>query len=274
VKPLVGVRFRTAGRVYFFDATGFEDLAPGERVVVETSRGKDLGTVAIAPSQATQGAQDGLKPIVGRASWTELAELARLRLSEAETLRVVQRKIAAAGLPLKAVVAEYNFDGSHLTVHYVSRERRIDARELVKDLTRSLRTRVLLQQVGPRDQAKLLGGIDRCGRELCCTTWMTGFTPISMRMAKNQRLPLNPAEISGVCGKLLCCLAFEDEHYTAMWDGLPRVGTRLRSAVGEGRVVAVNVLARKVTISWEGGRRIEVDADELVELQARQRGAT
>jgi cell fate regulator YaaT (PSP1 superfamily) len=265
-----GVRFRSAGRIYYFDAAGFEDLAVSERVVVETNRGLDLGSVALAPGQVVDVALDGLKPILRRATDAEQTELARLRLREPEALQTARQRIAEHELPIKAFLAEYNFDGSRLTIYFGSEERRVDFRDLVRDLARALRTRVILHQVGPRDQAKLIGGIDRCGRELCCTSWMTEFEPISIKMAKTQRLPLNPAEISGVCGKLLCCLAFEDEQYRDMSDGLPRVGARMTSAVGSGRVVDVNVLARRITIQWETGGRVEVDADELAEQQARR----
>jgi cell fate regulator YaaT (PSP1 superfamily) len=265
-----GVRFRSAGRIYYFDAAGFEDLAVSERVVVETNRGLDLGSVALAPGQVVDVALDGLKPILRRATDAEQTELARLRLREPEALQTARQRIAEHELPIKAFLAEYNFDGSRLTIYFGSEERRVDFRDLVRDLARALRTRVILHQVGPRDQAKLIGGIDRCGRELCCTSWMTEFEPISIKMAKTQRLPLNPAEISGVCGKLLCCLAFEDEQYRDMSDGLPRVGARMTSAVGSGRVVDVNVLARRITIQWETGGRVEGDADELAEQQARR----
>jgi len=267
--PCAGIRFRTAGRLYYFSAIGFEDLALGDRVVVDTTRGLDLGWVAIAPDQVLGAQFDGLKPIRRRASWAELNELALLRTKESEALQVVRQRSASYDLPLKVVLVEYNFDGTRLTVYFVSDERRVDFRELVRDLGRTFRTRVVMHQVGPRDQAKLVGGFDRCGRELCCSSWMTEFEPISIRMAKTQRLPLNPSEISGVCGKLLCCLSFEDAQYRASQDGLPRVGARMTSAVGSGKVVDVNVLKRVITIQWEGGNRVEVDADELAEQQAR-----
>jgi cell fate regulator YaaT (PSP1 superfamily) len=172
---------------------------------------------------------------------------------------------------MKAVAAEYSFDGSRVTVYFVTDERRVDFRELVKDLARVLRTRVMLHQIGPRDHAKLMGGIDRCGRELCCSSWMVEFQPISIRMAKNQGLPLNPSEISGVCGKLLCCLAFEDGQYAEMRAGLPKVGARLVSAVGRGVVVEVNVVSGTVTVEWETGSRVVVAAEELAEQQQRRK---
>jgi len=172
---------------------------------------------------------------------------------------------------MKAVLAEYNYDGSQLTIYFVTDAQRVDFRDLVRDLARAFRTRVHLRQIGPRDRAKLVGGLDRCGLELCCSSWMSRFQPIGIRMAKHQNLPLNPSEISGMCGKLLCCLAFEEEQYMDMRQGLPKLGARITSAVGRGRVVDVNMLTRKVTISWETGARVVVDADEFAEQQERYR---
>jgi cell fate regulator YaaT (PSP1 superfamily) len=268
---LTGVRLRGAGKVYYFDAEGSEDLAVGDRVLVETSRGREAGWVVIAPGQVV-GATDipDLKPILRRATWDDLTLMAQLRLKESAALEQVRHRIAAHELPMRAVLAEYNCDGSRLTVYFVSERQRVDFRDLVHDLAGALRTRVHLRQIGPRDQAKLVGGVDRCGRELCCAMWLTEFQPISIRMAKNQSLPLNPSEISGVCGKLLCCLAFEDEHYAEMRSGLPKVGAKLTSADARGKVVDVNVLTRRITIEWQAGTRVEVDAEAFAELQSRK----
>lgn len=266
---VAGVRFRIAGKVYFFDAAGCADLEVGDRVIVETARGREAGWVVIAPDGLVDVDDRDLKPIVRRATWEDLTRMAELRLSESGVLPQVRSQVEAHGLPMRPVLAEYNYDGSQLTVYFVSDERRVDFRALVRDLARTFNTRVHLRQIGPRDQAKLLGGFDRCGRELCCSTWLVDFQPISVRMAKNQGLPLNPSEISGVCGKLLCCLAFENDQYLDMRSGLPRVGAKLTSAVGRGKVIDVNVLTRRISILWETGTRVEVDADELAEQQQR-----
>jgi len=268
---IVGVRFRRAGRIYYFNASRTPEVGVGERVVVQTSRGREIGWVAIATDQVVGASLRDLKPVQRRATTEDLAAQDGLRDLEAKALSAAHAQIREERLPMKAVLAEYTFDGSRVTIYFVSEEHRVDFRVLVRDLARILRTRVLLRQVGPRDQAKLLGGIDRCGRELCCTTWMPEFQPISIRMAKHQHLPLNPNEISGVCGKLLCCLAFEDATYREMRTGLPKVGARLTSAVGAGRVIDVNVLTRKILIVWESGSRVEVDADEFLEQQERAR---
>lgn len=272
-KPVVGIRFRRAGRIYYFDATGFEDLVAGDAVVVETARGHEMGNVVMAPDQLVKAETGKLKPITRCATEEDRSLRRRLKLDESDLLIRSRELIAKHNLPMKAVVAEHNFDGSRLTVYFVSEKNRVDFRALVREMAKSFRKRVLLRQIGPRDEAKLLGGIDRCGRELCCTSWMPEFQPISIRMAKNQRLPLNPSEISGVCGKLLCCLAFEDEQYVDMSKGMPKVGAKLTSAVGRGRVVDVNVVTQKVTIAWETGSRVEVDAQEFKDLRERRERA-
>ncbi len=271
--PAVGVRFRRAGRIYYFSAADHPDLAVGDHVIVETARGRESGQVVIAPQQWLDKAAGNLKPIERRATSQDLADLATLRLRDQAVLGQVQAAIASHGLAMKAIAAEHSFDGSRLTVYFVSDEPHVDFRDLARDLAQAQRTRVQLRQVGARDKAKLLGGIDRCGRELCCSTWMPDFQPISIRMAKTQNLPLNPLEISGVCGKLLCCLAFEDSQYAELRRDLPKVGAKLTSAIGRGRVIDVNILTRKITILWETGARVEVDADELAEQQARHKRA-
>lgn len=264
-----GVRFRRAGKVYWFDASPCPGVVAGQQVIVETVRGREMGVIVIAPGQVQDANIGELTPLVRPATAADLASQSNLRSREPEALIEARVQIRRQDLPMKAVMAEFNYDGSRLTIYFTSDEMRVDFRNLVRDLARALRTRVLLRQIGPRDQAKLVGGIDRCGRELCCTSWMPEFQPISIRMAKNQGLPLNPSEISGVCGKLLCCLAFEDDQYRDMRKGLPKVGAKLVSAVGRGKVIDVNVITRKITIYWETGSRVEVDAEAFAEQQDR-----
>ena len=272
-KVVVGIRFRRAGRIYYFSGTGFENVAVGDHVVVDTARGHEMGHVVMAPGQMVKAETGKLKPILRLATEKDHVLRDKLKLDEADVLRRSRQLIANHKLPMKAVVAEHNFDGSRLTIYFVSEKNRVDFRELVREMAKTFRKRVLLRQIGPRDEAKILGGIDRCGRELCCTSWMPEFKPISIRMAKNQRLPLNPSEISGVCGKLLCCLSFEDEQYMTFGKGLPKVGAKMTSAVGRGRVVDVNVLTQKITIAWETGSRVEVDAAEFKDLRERKQRA-
>ncbi|MEO8083417.1 MAG: regulatory iron-sulfur-containing complex subunit RicT, partial [Ardenticatenales bacterium] len=264
-----GVRFRRAGKVYWFDASPCPGVVAGQKVIVETVRGREMGAIVIAPGQVHDANIGELTPLVRPATDADLASQSSLRTKEPEALIEARVHIRRQDLPMKAVMAEYNYDGSRMTIYFTSDEMRVDFRNLVRDLARALKTRVLLRQIGPRDQAKLVGGIDRCGRELCCTSWMPEFQPISIRMAKNQGLPLNPSEISGVCGKLLCCLAFEDDQYRDMRKGLPKVGAKLISAVGRGKVIDVNVITRKITIYWETGSRVEVDAAAFEDQQDR-----
>lgn len=266
---ICGIRFRRAGKVYWFDASACPDVAAGAQVIVDTVRGREIGRVVIAPGQVADANVGELTAVLRAATDADLASQAELRLREPAALSEARSQIRRENLPMNAVLAEYSYDGSRLTVYFTSDEMRVDFRNLVRDLARSLKTRVTLRQIGPRDQAKLVGGIDRCGRELCCTSWMPEFQPISIRMAKNQGLPLNPSEISGVCGKLLCCLAFEDDQYRDMRRGLPKVGAKLTSAVGKGKVIDVNVITRKITIVWETGSRVEVDAEAFAEQQDR-----
>ena len=273
-RPILGVRFRRAGKIYYFDARGREQVRLGDAVIVDTARGEELGRVVIAPDQVVDRRGIGrLKPISRVASWKDLADQARMRLSEREALGHARQLAQNLDLPILAAFAEYNFDGSRLTLFYTSEEQQVNCRSLARDLAGRLHTRVHLRQIGPRDRAKQIGGIDRCGRELCCSSWMPEFMPIQIRMAKNQQLPLNPTEISGVCGKLLCCLSFEDDQYNEMKAGMPKLGARLTSAVGRGRIVDINMLTRLITIQWETGTRVTVSADEFAEQQARKERA-
>jgi cell fate regulator YaaT (PSP1 superfamily) len=271
---VIGVRFKRAGKVYYFDPTGFEELRTEDWVIVETSRGVEAGRVVIPPTQVPeQEFNSRLKPIQRRADWRDLTEMERFRLRQPDILMTVREKARQYDLPIKVVRVEYSFDGSRLTIFFSS-ERRVDFREVIRDLTRSLRTRIEMRQIGVRDEAKLLDGVGRCGLTLCCSTWLPDFPRVSIKTAKNQDLPLNPSEISGVCGRLLCCLTYEDEQYTAVKGELPKIGTKLISAKGSGTVTAVNVVQEAVTVTLENGETIEVTAEALRELAERKEAIT
>jgi len=260
---VVGVRFRRAGRIYYFDPAGFEDLKVGDYVIVETAAGREIGEVVIAPKEVPEGeVVSQLKPIQRRAELWDLLQREKFRRREGEALQKCREKIAEYGLPMKVVKAEYNFDGSRL-VFFFTAEQRIDFRELVRDLARTFKTRVELHQVGVRDEAKLIGGLGRCGRPLCCTTFLTEFTPISIKMAKEQDLSLNPAEISGLCGRLLCCLSYEEEYYRAVKERLPKKGEEVVTPYGPGRVIGINVLKETVSVELESEVLVEVPASSL-----------
>ncbi len=260
---VVGVRFKRAGKIYHFDATGFEDLKVDEYVIVDTARGRALGRVVTPPQEVSEPSEH-LKPIERRATPLDLSERERYRLQEREALERCREKVAQHGLEMKLIKAEYNFDGSRLVVYFAA-EKRVDFRELIRDLGRTLKTRVELRQVGVRDEAKLLGGLGRCGRVLCCATHLCEFSPVSIKMARLQDVSLSPAEISGVCGRLLCCLAYESETYRSLKERFPKVGTMVETPYGAGKVKSVNVLKETVEVELRNEVTVEVSAEELRE---------
>lgn len=262
---VVGVRFKRTGRIYYFDPSGIE-LEMGERVVVETSRGSELGKVAIAPSPAVASELTRpLKPVVRKADAEDIERADRLKQKEGEALAECAGLVAKLELPMKLISAEYNLDGNRLTIFFGA-EGRVDFRELVRELGHRLKVRVELRQVGPRDEAKLIGGFGRCGRLLCCTSFLSGFSPVSIKMAKEQNLPLNPMKISGICGRLLCCLGYECEQYRIMKQKMPRVGQRVSVAGGVASVVGGSPLEEMVLVELEGGARMKVPLDEVAKV--------
>jgi cell fate regulator YaaT (PSP1 superfamily) len=275
--PLViGVRFEPAAKVYYFDPAGFENLTVGEYVIVDTARGEEVGKVVIAPREVSDQEIVGrLKGIQRQATALDLAQLATYHYKEREALERCSQKAREYNLPMKVVRAEYNYDGSRLVFFFVS-EIRVDFRELVRDLAQSFKAHIELRQIGVRDEAKLMGGIGRCGLTLCCATWLTDFNPVSIKMAKQQDLPLSPMEISGVCGRLLCCLAYENDAYTAAKARLPKQGEIIDTAHGRGRIVQVNVIKETVQVELETQVIVEVsyqdvEAQPSVDRQRRRR---
>ncbi len=269
---VVGIRFREVGKVYDFDATGLEDLKVGEHVIVETSRGKEVGQVVNEPTEMPKAKpRETLKPLERRAEPLDLVQMEHHRFLEPEALALCQEKVSQYGLPIKLLQAEYSYDGGHLVVYFVS-ERRVDFRDLIQELRKALKTKVELRQVGVRDEAKLMGGIGRCGRLLCCATFMEEFNPVSIRMAKRQDISLNPSEISGLCGRLLCCLAYEDAYYQQIKRKLPRVGEIVRTQYGTGDVKALNALKETVSIELKNEVTIEVSAKEVLEVIGKKKG--
>jgi cell fate regulator YaaT (PSP1 superfamily) len=263
---VVGVRFKRAGKVYYFDPAGI-DLELGDRVVVETTHGLELGQVVISPAQVLASELiEPLKPIVRKAEAEDIERAQEFEAKEMEALRVCGELIAKQHLPMRLISAEYNLDGSRLTFHFSAAER-VDFRELVRELTNRLKIRVELRQVGPRDEAKLIGGLGRCGRTLCCASFMSEFAPVSIRMAKEQDLPLNPMKISGACGRLLCCLGFESEQYRAMKDRLPKEGQRVSTPMGVASVSGVNPLKETVLVELESQVMAELPVSEITVIE-------
>jgi len=254
---IVGIRFKRAGKIYYFDA-GEIQLQAGDFAVVRTSRGVELGHVVIAPGQVQAAdSQEQLSPVVRKAEPEDIAKSEELETRAEEALIECGKMIAELNLPMKLLSAEYNLDSSRLTFLF-SAEERVDFRELVRRLTGKFKVRVELRQVGSRDEAKLLGSFGRCGRQLCCNSFLTEFTPVSIKMAKEQDLPLNPMKISGACGRLMCCLAYEGEQYRAMKEKMPKNGQRVSTRMGEATVVGSNAL--------KGTVMVELDSEATVEL--------
>lgn len=249
---VVGVAFRPVTKVYYFDPQGLDDLAPDEYVVVETSRGRTLGQVVFSPRDVSEAEVAGaLKPVVRRATAWDMVQSDQMTHREPEGLEIAQARAQALGMNIKISKVEFSFDGSSAVVYFTS-DQRVDFRNLVHDLSQQLRTRVEMRQVGVRDEAKFIGGFGKCGRELCCATWLREFTPVSIKMAKTQDLPLNAPEVSGVCGRLLCCLAYENDFYAEARKQMPRVNSFVETPEGVGKVRQVHVLANTITVLVEG----------------------
>jgi len=259
---IVGIRFKRAGKVYYFDPAGI-DLEANDYVIVKTSRGLELGQVIISPKQVLASEVTmPLKPILRKAEAEDVKRAHEFESKEQEALAECGKLIAKLGLPMKLLSAEYNLDGSRLTFLFSAGER-VDFRELVRELTNRFKLRVELRQVGPRDEAKLMGGFGRCGRPLCCMSFLSEFAPVSIRMAKEQDLPLNPMKISGVCGRLLCCLVYESEQYHTMKGKLPKEGQQVSTPMGEARVVGGNLLKETVIVELESGATVEFPLGEV-----------
>ena len=256
---IVGVRFRNAGKVYYFDPKDYK-IKPGDHVIVETARGIEYGTVTGKVQEISEEkVVQPLKTVVRVANGEDDARAQRNREKEREAMAICKEKIRKHNLEMKLIDAEYTFDNNKV-LFYFTADGRIDFRELVKDLAAVFRTRIELRQIGVRDETKILGGIGICGRQLCCSSFLSEFAPVSIKMAKEQNLSLNPTKISGVCGRLMCCLKNEEETYEYLNSKLPAVGDTVTTQSGrQGEVASVNVLRQKV--------KILVDVDDEKELQ-------
>ncbi len=264
---IIGVRFRTAGKIYYFGPKDFQ-IEVGDKVVVETARGVELGTVAVGPKEVPdEEVVQPLKSVQRLATEEDLKKIEKNKEKEKEAFKICQEKIKKHNLEMKLVDAEYTFDNNKL-LFYFTADGRIDFRELVKDLASVFRTRIELRQIGVRDETKTLGGIGICGRALCCTTYLTDFVPVSIKMAKEQNLSLNPTKISGVCGRLMCCLKNEQETYEYLNAQLPNVGDMVKTPEGiKGQVKSVNVLRQLVKVVIEQNDTKEEREYAVKELQ-------
>lgn len=266
---VVGVRFKKAGKVYYFEP-GELQFEPGMYVIVETARGVEYGEVVSGPKEVDeQEIVAPLKKVLRIATTDDALKVQENNKKETEAFKICAQKIQAHGLPMNLVNVEYTFDINKI-IFYFTAEGRIDFRELVKDLAAVFRTRIELRQIGVRDEAKMMNGIGCCGRSLCCATFLGDFEPVSIRMAKEQNLSLNPTKISGICGRLMCCLKYESDCYCNASGGqkihAPVVGREVVTEEGEGQVVAVNQHKRTAMVDL-GNKRTELPWEAIVEKE-------
>ena len=268
---VIGVRFRTAGKIYFFSPGKFE-VKRGDQVIVETARGVEFGNVVMGPKEVKdEEITQPLKTVIRLATEDDRRVEEKNRKKEKEAFQICLEKIHKHGLEMKLIDAEYTFDNNKM-LFYFTADGRIDFRELVKDLAAVFKTRIELRQIGVRDETKILGGIGICGRPLCCHTYLSEFAPVSIKMAKEQNLSLNQTKISGVCGRLMCCLKNEQETYEALNKSLPGTGDTVTLPDGlQGIVHSVNVLRQRVKVIVEVNDEKEIQEYPVGELKFRSR---
>lgn len=267
MKKIIGVRFRNAGKSYYFDPSGLS-LHMNDRVIVETARGVEMGIISIPEMEVEDDkAKQPLKEIMRKATEEDIKRVEENIVKEKDAYRIGQQKIREHNLEMKLVQTEYTFDRNKL-LFYFTADDRVDFRELVKDLASVFRTRIELRQIGVRDETKILGGIGICGRELCCKTFLSDFAPVSMKMAKEQNLSLNPTKISGVCGRLMCCLKNEEETYEYLNERMPNKGDEaITKANNEhGIVYDTNILKQLVRVLFEENDEREIREYPVDEL--------
>ena len=268
---VIGVRFRTAGKIYFFNPVDFE-IKRGDHVIVETARGIEYGTVVGNPKEIEEEkVVQPLKPVLRIATKRDMEQEAANKQKEKDAFKICLEKIKKHNLEMKLIDAEYTFDNNKV-LFYFTADGRIDFRELVKDLASVFKTRIELRQIGVRDETKILGGIGICGRPLCCHTHLSEFAPVSIKMAKEQNLSLNPTKISGVCGRLMCCLKNEEETYEELNRKLPNVGDFVTTDDGlKGEVQSVNVLRQLVKVIVDVGDEKEIQEYRADQLRFKKR---
>ena len=268
---VIGVRFRTAGKIYFFDPGNLE-IKRSDHVIVETARGIEYGTVVGEPKEIDEEKViQPLKPVLRVATQRDDEQEAANKEKEKDAFKICLEKIRKHGLEMKLIDAEYTFDNNKV-LFYFTADGRIDFRELVKDLAAVFKTRIELRQIGVRDETKILGGIGICGRELCCHKHLSEFVPVSIKMAKEQNLSLNPTKISGVCGRLMCCLKHEEETYEELNRRLPNVGDHVTTEDGlRGEVASVNVLRQLVKVIVEVGDEKEIQEYKVEQLRFKRK---
>lgn len=259
MQKIVGVKFNKNPKVYYFDA-GESEYARGSGVIVDTERGAEYGTVVVPDAgESKAGKKGSLRPVLRAATREDEEQLALRQRRRDEAMRIASEKIRESGLEMKPVDAEYTFDNSKLIIYFTA-ESRVDFRDLVKELASAFRTRIELRQIGARDECRMLGGLAPCGRACCCSDHMSEYSPVSIKMAKNQNLSLNPAKISGMCGRLMCCLAYENAHYAETNKRMPKMGAEAFAPdKRKGTVVGINQLKETVRLRFEDDAREKVE---------------
>ena len=269
---VVGIRFKKACKIYYFDPAE-SGVAKGDHAIVETARGVEYGEVVIGPREVDESSiVPPLKPVMRKATAEDDLKLAENKIREKEAFNICLRKIKNHDLPMRLIDVEFTFDVNKI-IFYFTADGRIDFRELVKDLASVFRTRIELRQIGVRDEAKMLGGIGSCGRPLCCATFLGDFEPVSIRMAKDQSLSLNPTKISGICGRLMCCLKYENHMYCKSCGNgnkrerveIPKMGALQVTPLGEGKVVGINRGQHTASVKLAPDNIIQVEWDEIVD---------
>ena len=263
---VVGVRFKKAGKIYYFDPVDIE-ISQDEKVIVETARGMEYG-IAVVPGKEVEESDiiAPLKPIIRLANEEDIQRNLENKTLAEEAFKICEEKIIVHQLDMNLIDTEYTFDRNKL-IFYFTAEGRIDFRELVKDLAAIFRTRIELRQIGVRDEAKSLGGLGCCGRPLCCSTWLGEFQPVFIKMAKDQSLSLNPTKISGICGRLFCCLKYEHETYEGILEYMPEVGSIIKTPDGVGKVLDSQVLAEEVKVLMDNKDTVDIRKFKAHEVQ-------
>jgi len=255
---IIEVRIRESGNIVFYNADGLQAKV-GDYVIIDAERGQDYAQVIGIPEKIpNEELKKPLKKIIRVATREDVDQINENKKRIKDAFQICAKKIQERKLEMKLIDAEYSFDGTKLIFYFTS-EDRVDFRELVKDLAHIFKVRIELKQIGVRDEARMLGGFGHCGRPLCCASFLKGFDAVTIRMAKEQNLSLNPTKISGVCGRLMCCLSYEYENYKKYLKGLPKEGEKITVPEGKGKVISVNALKRKVLVRLEEGTQIELD---------------
>ncbi|MCK5451059.1 MAG: stage 0 sporulation family protein [Candidatus Omnitrophica bacterium] len=267
MQKVVQVQLRAAGEIKYFTAGGMK-FEIGDKVIVEADRGLEYGEIISANEEVSDisSSEGSLRKIIRKANPWDEKQIAKNKSKTKDLMKVCSKKVEEHKLPMKLVDAEYSFDRSKIIFYFTS-ENRVDFRELVKNLASIFRVRIELRQIGVRDEARMLGGHGPCGRSLCCMSFLKNFDPVTIKMAKVQNLPLNPSKISGLCGRLMCCLGYEYENYKKCSKDLPREGQEVETVHGTGKVIGVNPLNRSVTVNFGEGKIKEVKVDEVKRLK-------